>query len=703
VNGQVAALPGADWFALEGSPAPLGATLASNGQAYNFALYSDAATAVTVHLYSATDFVHPVFSLPFDTSRNKSGPVWHARVSIASAKGAAYYAYEVDGASTPGTGGRFDPDKVLLDPYACAVFFPPAFQRDAASQPGSNAGRAPLGLLPRAVAPFDWGADAKPRHTSDAVVYEMHVKGFTNNPNSGVTPEKLGTFLGAIEKIPHLVDLGVTVVELMPIFLFDPEPGGDYWGYMPLCSFAPHRGYSNAVDPWQTIGEVKQLVKALHAAGIEVILDVVFNHTTEQGAGGPTYSYRGIDNATYYLLSPDGLTYIDFTGCGNSLATGEPAVRRLVVDSLRYWVSECHVDGFRFDLAGIFSRADDGSIDTSQPPIISEIISDPLLQDSRLIAEPYDLTSFELGRSFPGHTFLQWNGDFRDTIRKFVRGDDGTISDLMTRLYGSELDLFPADAEDASHAYQSVNFVDCHDGFCLYDVVSYDTKHNEANGPGHEGGTDDNLSNNCGVEGDAGVTPDILALRRLRVKGFFALLLVANGTPMFVMGDEFLRTQGGNNNPYNQDNETSWVDWNFLTRNSDIYGFVKGMIAFRKAHPSLGRSRFWGSDVTWYGVQGNPDQSFTSHTLAFCLADPGGFGSKGGPSTGPGPSIYVMANFYTQDLAFDLQQGPPGSWRRAIDTSLASPQDVSDPGNEPAVPGASYLVKAQSVVVLVSA
>jgi glycogen operon protein len=297
---------------------------------------------------------------------------------------------------------------------------------------------------------------------------------------------------------------------------------------------------------------------------------------------------------------------------------------------------------------------------------------------------------------------LQWNASFRDTVRRFVRGDNGTISDLMTRLYGSELDLFPADRENANHAYQSVNFVDCHDGFCLYDLVSYNDKHNQANGPGHEGGIDDNLSNNCGFEGD--VAPaSVLALRKLRIKGFFALLMLSNGTPMFAMGDEVLRTQGGNNNAYNQDNATSWLNWSLRGQNADVYRFFRLMIAFRKAHPSLARSRFWGSDITWYGVQGNPDQGLTSHTLAFCLRDPEGFGAPTGPGGGhAGPSIYALANFYGQPLTFEIQQGSAGSWRRVIDTSLASPNDVADPGTEPVLGGLSYAVNAQSVVVLVS-
>ena len=695
---------GSDRIVTEGAPQPLGATWIAGAQAYNFALYSMAAASVTLRLYAEADLVTPVQTVTLDFLRHKSGPVWHAQVPADLAPSAKYYAYSVDGPTGPGTGGRFDPSKTLLDPYARAVFFPPGFLRAAAQAPGANAGQAPLGVLPAPDAPFDWGDDPRPRHTSDTVVYEMHVKGFTNNPNSGVGDISRGTYLGVIEKIPYLQQLGVTVVELMPIFLYDPEDGGDYWGYMPLSFFAPHRGYSRAADPAQIVNEVRALVKALHAAGIEVVLDVVFNHTTEQGAGGPTYGYRGIDNASYYLLGPDRQTYLDFTGCGNSVATGEAVMRRLILDSLRFWVKECHVDGFRFDLAGIFSRNDDGSVNLADPPIVAEITRDPDFAGIRLIAEPYDLGSFELGRQFPGVTWQQWNGDFRDTIRQFVRGDNGVIGAVMTRLYGSEWDLFPDDLPNACHPYQSVNFVDCHDGFCLYDLVSYDAPHNEANGPGHEGGTAQNFSDNCGFEGDGGAPAPVLALRRQRVKGFVTLLLLANGTPMFVAGDEFLRTQGGNNNPYNQDNATSYLDWDLQAANPDIFRFFQKTIAFRKAHPTLGRSRFWREDITWYGVQGNPDQGFTSHTLAFCLRDPQGFGAPGGPGAGQaGPSLYAMMNFYTQDLTFQIQEGQAGDWHRVVDTSLASPNDILEAGQTVPVPGLSYPVKAQSVVVLTTA
>jgi glycogen operon protein len=687
-----------------GSPSPLGARLTWDETTYNFALYSVASTSATLLFYRADDVVTAAYQVPLDPERNRSGMVWHCRLPRAFVEQCKYYAYSITGDNGPGTGGAFDPEKILVDPYARAIAFPPDFSREAASRPGSNAGRAPLGLIPVPRPAFDWSGDAFHRHASGAVIYEMHVKGFTNNPNSGVKEGLRGTYLGAIEKIPYLVDLGVTVVELMPIYLYDPEPGGDYWGYMPMSFFAPHRGYAYSADPAATIDEVKTLVKAFHAAGIEVVLDVVYNHTTEMGSDGPTYSFRGIDNQAYYLLDPEG-RYLDFTGCGNSVDTSAPAVRRLVADSLRYWVQECHIDGFRFDLAGIFSRKADGSIDYSQPAVVEEITSDPAFANIRLIAEPYDADgyNFELGLKFPGVTWAQWNTLYRDDVRRLVIGAENSVPSLMTRIYGSAMDLFPDRLPTVYHPRQSINFVDCHDGFTLYDLVSYNEPHNEANGAGYERGSTFNLSDNCGFEGAVGAPQDVVALRKKRVKGFFAILMVSNGTPMFVMGDEFLRTQFGNNNPYNQDNEMSWLDWSLLDENADIHRFFKLMIAFRKAHPTIAREVFWREDVSWYGPTGAPDLSPESGTLAFCLRDPQGYGSPGGRGCGtPGPALYVMINFSKRDVAFTIQEGAPGSWMRAVDTGLESPDDIAEPGGESPTPGVSYAVKSQSVVALVS-
>jgi len=676
-----------DWEAIVGSPGPLGVTWIEAESAFNFALYTKYASAVTLLLYSPQDFATPVFQLSLDPLQNKSGPIWHCRIPLAATNNATYYGYMVNGPSAPDPGGRFDREKVLLDPYAMGVLFPPNFSRRAASRPGSNVGRAPLGTLRPDPAPFDWGDDQRPRHTSDLIIYEMHVKGFTARGNSGVSAEKRGTFAGVIEKIPYLQELGVTVVELMPIHQYDPLEG-NYWGYMTLNFFSPHQAYSSNSDPGEAFNEFRAMVKALHSAGIEVILDVVYNHTTELDEHGPNYSYRGIANSAYYLLEKDMRTYRDDAGTGNVLRCAHPYVRKLVVDSLRFWVKEMHADGFRFDLASIFTRGSDGSI-LEDPPVIAEISNDPYLGDARLLAEAWDMTSYQLGRAFPGTSWLQWNGKFRDDIRSVVKSDPGRIADLMRRLYGSD-DLFPDALLDAYHPYQSVNFITSHDGFCLYDLVSYNNKHNEANGHNNRDGTDANISWNCGWEGDQNVPPQVVELRKRQVKNFCCLLLLANGTPMFVAGDEFMNTQKGNNNPYNQDNETSWLDWDLLTKNQGIFRFFKKMIAFRKAHPSLGRNGFWRADVSWYGVQGQVDMSFNSHTLAFCLHG----------ASQQDVDIYVMINTYWQDLVFTVQEGQAAEWRRVVDTGLPSPQDFPEPDQIVPLQDLNYPIKARSIVVL---
>src|SRR5262245_702262 len=509
----------------------------------------------------------------------------------------------------------FDPDKVLLDPFAREVYFPPAFDRAAARRPGPNAGRAPLGVLHEAEPPFDWGDDRPPRHASDLVIYELHVRGFTNSPTSSVAPDRRGTFAGVIDKIPYLKELGVTAVELMPVHQFDPQEG-NYWGYMTLNFFAPHRQY--AADQSRARDEFRRMVKALHAAGIEVILDVVYNHTAEGDRTGPTYSFKGIDAATYYLLTADpAAPYRDYSGTGNTLHTANRAVRSLIVESLRYWVTEMHVDGFRFDLAAVFDRTDDGSLDLTDSPLVTAIQCDPVLRHVRLIAEPWDAAgAYQLGRYFPGHFWHQWNGQFRDDVRRFVKGDPGLVPALMRRLYGSD-DLFPDTLRDTCRPFLGVNFVTCHDGFTLYDLVSYNAKHNEANGHANTDGTADNFSWNCGWEGDEGVPADVLALRKRQAKNFCCLLLLANGIPMLRAGDEFLQAQGGNNNPYTQANATSWLDWGRQGPHADVLRFFRKMIAFRQAHPGLGRSRFWREDVRWYGVGPAADLSPDSHSLAF--------------------------------------------------------------------------------------
>lgn len=692
VPAVIAVCNSSEWIAAEGNPLPPGVTWLEQLQAYNFSLYSKHAETVRLLLYEVSDIANPFFVYEFDYLKNKTGRVWHCIIPKAQMENARYYAYSVNGPPSDGPFDMhcFDPEKILLDPFARAVFIPPSFDRSAAIKTGSNAGRAPLGVLPEASEPTSYRRtrDCTPRHESDTVIYELHVKGFTQNPNSGVTEEKRGTYAGVIEKIPYLQELGITVVELMPVFQFDPGDD-DYWGYMPLSFFAPHSAYAR--QPAEAHREFHDLVDALHLAGIEVVLDVVYNHTCEGNEGGPIYSFKGIDNSTAYLLSGNPLhPYADYSGTGNTLNVSNRYMRRLILDSLRYWTLDMQVDGFRFDLASVFSRGKDGSLNWEDPPVFGQIASDPDIAQIRLIAEPWDASgAYQLGRAFPGPTWSQWNGQFRDDVRRFVRGDAGLVPALMTRMYGSD-DLFPGDRMNAYHPYQSVNFVTCHDGFTFYDLVSYNQKRNWANGHDNTDGTDENFSWNCGWEGDNNVPDEVMALRRRQVKNLCCLLFLSAGTPMFRAGDEFLQTQGGNNNPYNQDNQTSWLDWSRLEANAGIFSFFKKMIAFRKAHRTLCRSRFWRDDIRWYGVGTAPDLSYESRSLAFYL--------DGGSEKDV--DMYVMISSYWEPLQFTIQEGKAHQWHRVIDTSLEDPDDFLQDSVEP-LSSLKYLVAPRSIVLLV--
>ncbi|QDT02141.1 Glycogen debranching enzyme [Rubripirellula lacrimiformis] len=678
------------WEKIEGTPYPLGAYWVADDNAFNFSLYSKHAEAVHLLLFSKSDVVHPVYEYSMDYLKNKSGPVWHCRVNKSDAADAAYYAYRVDG---PAPEGRynwhsFDFEKVLLDPCARSVYFPDGFSRRAACRPGSNAGQAALGVLPTELCEFDWQDVKQPRHCSDLVIYELHVRGFTQHSNSGVPDSHRGTFLGVVDKIPYLVDLGITAVELMPVFQFDPD-NDNYWGYMPLNFYSPHHAYASDPDACCVQAEFRTMVRSLHAAGIEVILDVVYNHTCEGDHTGPTYSFKGIDSSSAYIMTGDPKApFANYSGTGNTMHTANRAVRRHIVDSLRFWDSEMHVDGFRFDLASIFTRRSDGSINLDDPPIVSEIGTNADLTNNRLIAEPWDAGGeFQLGQKFPGQRWMQWNAHYRDTLQRFVRGDAGLVAELMTRIYGSD-DLFP---DDRFHAYQpplSINYITSHDGSTLYDLVSYNNKRNWANGHNNIDGSKE-LPWNSGWEGDENVPPAVSKLRRQQIKNFICLLMLSNGTPMFRMGDEFLQTQGGNNNPYNQDNETSWLDWDRLAANHDVHRFVQRMIAFRKSHPSISRSRFWRDDVKWYGTGHLVDMSPTSRQLAYGLHG----------ASQDDTDLYVMINAGTESAEFGIQEGTPGSWHRVIDTSLTSPEDFADT-TAYVVNQTTYSVQSRSIVVL---
>ncbi len=678
------------WEETEGTSLPLGATWIEDQEAFNFSVYAEHAENVTLLLYSADDLANPILSFQLDGLRNRSGRIWHCRLPLNQMRGARYYAYSVSGQNVSEL-HRFDPEKVLLDPYAKCVFFPPEFDRKMAIGPGSNAGKAPLGVLTGHDITFDWSGDVSPHPEYDVIIYEVHVKGFTKNLNSGVHPSHAGTYSGLVEKIPYLQELGITAVELMPIFQRDSQES-DYWGYMPLNFFSPHAEYASTLDDDGQHLEFKEMVKALHQAGIAVVLDVVYNHTCEGDDHGPIYSFKGFGAADYHMPSSDPtVPYANYSGTGNTLNFGQPHVRKMVMDSLRYWKNEMHVDGFRFDLASVFSRNADGSLNWGDAPIFSEIAADPelgSLYGVALIAEPWDTSAYQLGRGFPGATWLQWNASFRDDIRRFVKGDPGMVPNLMQRIYGSD-DLFPDGPPHAYHAYQSVNYIDSHDGFTLYDLVSYNQKHNWKNGHNNQDGMDGNYSWNCGYEGEEGAPSTVLELRRKQVKNFCCLLLLSNGIPMFRAGDEFMNTQFGNNNPYNQDNETSWLDWSKLQANQDIFRFFKKMIAFRKSHPSLCRSRFWREDVSWFGTGPAVDLSPESRSLAFCLH---------GASQGD-DDIYVMINAHWEELQFRIQEGTPQDWVRIVDTSLPTPDDFAEFVGP--LRYATYQVAPRSIVVLV--
>jgi len=680
------------WTSLHGAPAPLGVTWLPEELAYNFALYSKHAERVILLLYGH-DVSQPALEVPLDPRQNRTGRVWHCRVGRERVGAARYYAYRVAG---PPPQGRyewhhFDPEKILLDPYAHAVFFPRSFSRAAASTAGPNDGQAPLGVIRAVERTFDWSSDKRPRHESDAIIYEVHVRGFTASPTSGVSPERRGTYAGLVEKIPYLQELGVTVVELMPVFQFDPEEG-NYWGYDPLNFFAPHHAYATSASSCLQHCEFKDMVKALHAAGIEVVLDVVFNHTGEGNHLGPTYSFKGIDNSSYYLATGDPRDpYANFSGCGNTLHCSNRYVRKMIVDSLRHWVTEMRIDGFRFDLASIFVRDSSGEINPGAPSILDDLGAHPELADVRLIAEPWDAGGgYLLGQRFPGLTWGQWNDRFRDDVRRFVRGDEGMVGALMQRLYGSD-DLFPNTTLEGCHPYQSINYVTSHDGYTLYDLLSFTQKHNWANGHDNRDGPAVSYSSNCGHEGDGHELPaDVLALRKRQAKNLACLLLLANGTPMLRAGDEFLQTQGGNDNPYNQDGPTTWLDWSRLELHGDVFRFFKLMIALRKSLPSLCPGRFWREHVRWFSVGSAPDLSQASHSVAFFL--------DGGPWSCP--DLYVMVNAYWRPLTFEVQVGAPGDWRLVVDTSREAPLEICALNEGTPVSDRRLTVGDRAVVVL---
>ena len=676
-----------------GTSAPLGATVCPDG--VNFSVFAKSATTVELLLFDGETKAQPACVIPLDPKRHRTYHYWHAFVP--GLEPGQVYGYRVQGPSAPERGLRFDGQKVLLDPYGLVVAVPDNYDRTAARRPGNNAAVAMKSVVADPGS-YDWEGDVPLNLPFEQIiVYELHVRGFTRHESSGVAPATRGTYAGLIDKIPYLKDLGITAVELLPVFQFDPQdapPGRrNYWGYQPVSFFAPHHQYSSRRDPLGALDEFRDMVKALHRAGIEVILDVVFNHTTEGGQDGPTLCYRGLANDLYYILETDKSRYADYTGCGNTLNANQPMVRRLIQDSLRYWVTEMHVDGFRFDLASILSRDETGH-PLANPPVLWDIESDPLLAGTKLIAEAWDAAGlYQVGR-FVGDAWQEWNGRFRDDVRSFLKGNNGSVSHVAARLLGSP-DIYGHKQREAE---QSINFVTCHDGFTLNDLVSYNSKHNEANGEDNRDGSDHNLSWNCGAEGPTS-DPVIEALRNRQVKNFLALELLAAGTPMLLMGDEVRRTQRGNNNGYCQDSDISWFDWSLLEQHADIHRFVRSLNAFRQhrdvvkdditmtLNELLNRAR-----IDWHGVRLNqPDWSEHSHSLAFTLQ-----------SLHARYLLHGMLNAYWEPLTFELPPVPIGHqpWQRCLDTALTSPDDISQWGNAPCVRQAIYVVAPRSVVAL---
>jgi isoamylase len=673
---------------------PLGATLVDGG--VNFCVYSGRAKYLELLLFDGATDAEPAHVIRLDARTHRTYHYWHAFVP--GLRPGQVYAYRAIGPFDPARGLRFDPAKILLDPYARAVVVPDGYDRAAASRPGDNTARSMRSVVVDSGA-YDWEGDALLRRPfATTVIYEMHVAGFTRHPSSGVAPARRGTYAGMIEKIPYLQDLGITAVELLPVFQFDRQdcPPGlvNYWGYSPVSFFAPHAGYSSRRDPLAPLDEFRDLVKALHRAGIEVILDVVYNHTAEGDHEGPTLSLRGLDNETYYILEADRARYANYSGTGNTLNANESVVRRMIVDSLRYWVAQMHVDGFRFDLASVLSRDESGR-PLQHPPVLWDIQSDPVLAGTKLIAEAWDAAGLYQVGSFPGDAWQEWNGKFRDDVRRFVRSDNDTVTVFAYRCFGSP-DLY---AHEERGPEQSINFITCHDGFTLNDLVSYNDKHNEANGEGGRDGSDFNLSWNCGIEGPT----DDVAVERLRqrqVKNCLAITLLSVGTPMLLMGDEVRRTQRGNNNAYCQDDEINWFDWALLQRRPDLHRFVKTLIRQRlviASEPGVQdvslNELLREAEIQLHGVcLHKPDLSRESHSLAVTVH-----------GTGRPLSFHVMFNAYWEPLVFEL---PPvvsdvrGPWRRWIDTDQNAPHDIYEWPGGPAVEGPNYTVQARSLGVL---
>lgn len=684
-----------DFTFSNGKPLTPGAVITPDG--VNFSLYSKDATSVTICLFDSDTAEKPCATYELDPAVNKTGFMWH--VLVGGAKEGAMYLYKVDGPYNPPTGQRFNKHKYLFDPYAKAFTIGSVFrsynnQHKQGFKKNDEGELQNLSDFPKCVVvqdDFDWEGD-KPLNypLNKSVIYETHVKGFTADKSSGVAPEIAGTYKGFTQKIDHLKNLGITSVEFLPVFEFDENENGNsnprtgeklvnYWGYSTIGFFAPKTSYAADRTPGGPVREFKQMVKELHKAGIEVILDVVYNHTAEGNEHGYTFEFRGLQNDVYYSLPQnDRQYYMNFSGCGNSVNCNHPVTERFILDSLRYWVMEMHVDGFRFDLASILTRAPNGA-PMEVPPLTYAISQDPILANTKIIAEPWDCAGlYQLG-GFPAgenSRWSEWNGRFRDDIRRFIRGDEGVATAAATRIAGSS-DCYNHSGRKPT---ASINFITAHDGFTLNDLVSYNYKHNDENGEENRDGSDDNLSYNHGFEGECS-NPKIELLRLKKIKNFLIYLFASQGVPMLLGGDEMRRTQGGNNNAYCQDSQISWFNWELAAKNEGLVRFTKFLIEMRKSHPVFTRTEFFQGDfdkatvpeIIWYDMNAkNPDWEKQKRFLGFKLN-----GSEIGDS-----DFYIATNTDIYDLTITLPAAPAGKkWYVIADTALPSPDDILAPEN----------------------
>ena len=672
---------------------PYGAILHERG--VRFVVFSRSATAMRLLLYKNVDDREPSEIIDFDRETDRWGDIWS--IFIPGLSAGQLYHFQAEGPYNPDEGMLFDGRARLIDPYAKALAGTFQSADDGIIRP------------PKCVVvdeSFNWEGDRHlKRDLSESIIYEMHVKGFTAHESSGV--DHPGTYRGVIEKIPYLKSLGVTAVELMPIHEFpimDMVTGktptrGNYWGYDSMAFFAPHRGYAASKTPGGQVREFKEMVKALHQAGIEVILDVVYNHTCEGNEKGPILSFKGLENQVYYMLANGGREYKNYSGCGNTVNGNHPIVREMIFNSLRHWVHNYHVDGFRFDLASILSRDRQGNL-VANPPLVEAIAEDPMLADTKIIAEAWDAAgAYQVG-SFANLRWAEWNGRYRDDIRSFWKGEPHKLGALATRLAGSS-DLYQAGGRQP---YHSINFITSHDGFPMNDLVSYNHKHNEANGEGNRDGDNHNLSYNYGVEGPTKRT-SIEKLRRQQIKNMFCTLLMSQGVPMILMGDEVRRTQHGNNNAYCQDNEISWLDWSLVKKNDEMRRFVRALIAFRRDQPTVRQKHFLGGyptgrrglfDVNWYNNLGTAVDWDSGDSMLTCLfASP----HKDNDPENIGRDVLLMMNGSHSPQQFILPPVAKGtSWRMFVDTAATSPSDVYPDLNGPRPPAAGKFVMPERSV-----